>query len=183
MYSTTGCWCCAHDLRRGNAFNNGCWCNVLHDLRKCNVGNGQCTLDVLHDGRVGGRPHCCVGPPSLESRCCGCCRCCCWQVHHDVQSIFTARFGLSCSSFLSPFLPLCLFGCRGLHDPTTVSSRFGCSSGCSPDSSTASRRPHVWSTVHSDPPCVSPPCDDTCSTLHSHALNSHLLQCVVLSTS
>ena len=32
------------------------------------------------------------------------------------------------------------------------------SSGCSPQSSTVSRRPQVWSVVDSDPPCVVPPC-------------------------
>ena len=65
--------------------------------------------------------------------------------------------GKWCRVLLSPFLlfpSLCLFGCPGLLNPTSVSSLFG----CSPDSSTVSRRPHVWSGVDTDPPCVSPPC-------------------------
>ena len=32
------------------------------------------------------------------------------------------------------------------------------SGGCSPHSSTVSRRLQVWSVVDSDPPCVAPPC-------------------------
>ena len=81
-------------------------------------------------------------------------------MQHDVQSVFTAPFVLSFSSFFSsPLFTLCLFGkTLGLFDPFTVASLFGCPSGCSPDSSTPSRRPHVWSAVHTDPPCVFPPC-------------------------
>ena len=45
-----------------------------------------------------------------------------------------------------------------LFDPVIIASLFGCPYGCSPDSSTSSRRPHVWSVVHTDPPCVFPPC-------------------------
>ena len=69
----------------------------------------------------------------------------------------------------SPFLSLCLFGeARGPFDPIVIPSLFGCYSGCSPDSSTASRRPHVWSAVHTDPPCVLPPCHVSHITLHLH---------------
>ena len=102
---------------------------------------------------------------SLQTHRCGCCCCCCWgccvcEVEDDVQcvAIFSPRRSLlPCLS--SPCLTLCLFGkALGLSDPGIVSSLFGCSSGCSPDSSTASRRPHVWSAVHTDPPRVFPPC-------------------------
>ena len=50
-----------------------------------------------------------------------------------------------------PFLP---YSHRGL----SCLARFPRGScGCSPRSSTVSRRPQAWSAVHADPPCVSPP--------------------------
>ena len=71
--------------------------------------------------------------------------------------LFSPSFLAPISFFpLSPPLPL--RQSSGSLRPVIVSSLFGCYSGCSPDSSTPSRRPDVWSAVHTDPPCVSPPC-------------------------
>ena len=60
--------------------------------------------------------------------------------------------------FFSISPPLPLRQDSGLFDPVIIASLFGCPSGCSPDSPTPSRRPHVWSAVHTDAPCVFPPC-------------------------
>ena len=92
-----------------------------------------------------------------------------------------------CFFFLSPFLLLCLFGqALGPFGPVVIASLFGCSSGCSPRSSTASRRPQVWSAVHrstkrfSTTSCVY-------STHHSHreliSFPSSLLQRIPLALS
>ena len=80
-----------------------------------------------------------------------CCWCCCFsacsgKVEYDVQYVCVALSGLSLSLSSSPRLLLCLFGwAPGLFDPVVITSLFGCSSGCSPDSSTPSRRSHVRS--------------------------------------
>ena len=97
-------------------------------------------------------------------RCCCCCCCCCGgcgclagaarcaECFHCIVLSFFLFF------LFFPISPPLLFGkAPGLFDPVVVASLFGCPSGCSPDSSTPSRRPHVWSAVHTDPPCVFPP--------------------------
>ena len=50
------------------------------------------------------------------------------------------------------------------------------SCGCWPHSSTASRRPQVWSVVHADPPSVSPPCH--VSIRHIISFVHSLLSCL-----
>ena len=113
--------------------------------------------------------YCCRIAAAACRCCCGCCCCtccsgCCVCVARQVQN---CRVGsLHCL--------FCLFGkAPGLFDPVIVASLFGCPFGCSPDSSTPSRRPHVWSAVHTDPPCVFSTMSCVCSTHHALlALNS-----------
>ena len=97
---------------------------------------------------------------SASLRRCGCCCCCCsrccvctcsgWRAQKDVQSVFTSLLALSFWSSVSPFsfLTFCLLGwTRGLSDPVTVASLFGCSSGCSPDWAPSSGVAHAGSVV------------------------------------
>ena len=86
-------------------------------------------------------PCCCCCCCSC-GHCCGCCCCVAWQVQHCVQSVFTALFVLSFSSFffsISP--PLSLRQSSGSLRPYHHHEPVWLPSGCSPDSSTASRRP------------------------------------------
>ena len=66
---------------------------------------------------------------------------------------------LPCSHFLLPHFSPSASSAElwASSTPVVIMSLFGCSSGCSPSSSTASRRPHVWSVVYMDPPSVSQP--------------------------
>ena len=59
-------------------------------------------------------------------------------------------------AFFSPRLPFLSFSPGAL---SCLAHFLRGPSGCSPHSSTVSRRPQLWSVVDSDPPCVVPPCD------------------------
>ena len=67
---------------------------------------------------------------SLQTHRCGCCCCCCWgccvsKVQHNVQSVFTALFVLSLSSFFLHFSPS--VSLAKLWVSSTLSSSRACS--------------------------------------------------------
>ena len=87
-------------------------------------------------------------PASLQTHCCcRCCSCCgCWvEVENDVQGV----------AFCLPLLPFLPFS---PWDLSRVAHFLRGPGGCTPHSSTVSRRLQVRSVVDSDPPCVAPPC-------------------------
>ena len=99
-------------------------------------------------------------------------------------TILSVRFSFFLT--ISSPLPLRL---NGSLRPVVIASLFGCPSGCWPRSSTASRRPQVWSAVYTDSLGRFSTMSCVYSTRHSlHALNSFpssSLQriCVVISSS
>ena len=100
---------------------------------------------------------CCCG------RCCYCCGC----------STCCSEDNVQCVAFFSPRRPLFPFLPFSPCDPFCLARFPRGSRGCSPHSSTASRRPQVWAVVHTDPPGVSPPCHVSCRhIIFLRALNS-----------